>query len=183
MTGRMAFLLVAAFAFFACKGHTEGENDGFKAEKVAQTASFTVNATIEEAFPLFGAFEERKWAPHWKPILIYPDQEVIEEGTTFKVDAHGHGHSGESQFLWVVTKYQPENYLIQYLVSTENRFWTITVKCESTSDVEQTKTSVTYSFIGLNEKGNELNKKALAHMFENNLQDWAEAINGYFARQ
>ena len=67
------------------------EKENFKSERVTKTASFVVNSNIENVFPLFGAFEERKWEPNWEPILIYPDKEIIEEGTTFKIKGHGHG--------------------------------------------------------------------------------------------
>ncbi|MFC2136404.1 hypothetical protein ACFLTH_17455, partial [Bacteroidota bacterium] len=107
--------------------------------------------------------------------LIYPDTEIIEEGTTFKTKGHGHG---ESEFIWRVSKYEPENFLIQYLVSTENRYWTITVECKS---IEENKTSaeITYTYIGLNEKGNELNEHSLNSMYKNDLKDWEEEINNY----
>ncbi|MBK7360406.1 MAG: hypothetical protein IPI96_14405 [Saprospiraceae bacterium] len=57
-------------------------------------------------------------------------REIIEEGTTFKTDGHGHG---EKEFIWRVSKYDQENFLIQYLVSSENRYWTITINCETNS--------------------------------------------------
>ena len=134
-----------------------------------------LNGYISIVFPLFGAFEERKWAKGWDPVLIYPQTEIIEEGTTFKTIGHGHG---ETEFLWRVSKYEPEKYLIQYLVSTENRYWTITVKCKT---IEQDKTAaeITYSFIGLNELGNKINQQSLANMYKNELKDWEEEINNY----
>lgn len=162
-----------------CNGQHSSEKD-FRSKRVSKTASFIVNTSVEKVFPLYGAFEERKWAPGWKPVLIYPDQEIIEEGTTFKVQAHGHGHGGEGDSLWIVSKFDPENYLIQYLVSTENRFWTITVQSSSIRDKNQTKTTVTYTYTGLNDKGNKLNAKSAEKMFENNLKDWGELINAYF---
>lgn len=149
----------------------------FTSKRISRTASFIVNETIDKVFPLYGAFEERKWTPHWEPILIYPEKESIEEGTTFKVKGHEHG--GESEFLWIVSRYEPENYLIQYLVSTENRFWTVTVKNNSVGKEAKTKTTVTYTFTGLNEKGNKLNKESLESMYKHNLQDWADLINSY----
>ncbi|MEM7298669.1 MAG: hypothetical protein AAF391_10440, partial [Bacteroidota bacterium] len=100
-------IILMAIGLWSCHGETPLVQEDFKAERVSKTASFTVDGAIEEVFPLFGAFEERKWEPDWKPILIYPDQEIIQEGTTFKVNAHGHGHGGESEFLWIVTKFDP----------------------------------------------------------------------------
>lgn len=173
-------LLLTTASIVGCtvKGQ-EAAND-FIAERVARTASFVVNENIEVLFPLFGAFEERKWETNWDPILIYPDKEIIEEGTTFKTKAHGHG--SESEYLWIVSKYEPENYLVQYMVSTSNRYWTITVKCNDLQE-SKTKTTVTYSFLGLNSKGHELNKKALERMYQHDLQDWKEALNSYLAKR
>ena len=177
---RSVSLLLSAIAILSCKKSPEAEYGNFKSEKVSKTASFVVNDTIEKVFPLFGAFEERKWETNWDPILIYPDQEIIEEGTSFKIK--GHGHDNETEFLWIVTKYDPELHLIQYLVSTPNRYWTITVKCKSLDNEMKTNITVTYSYFGLNEKGNELNTSGLEKMYQRNLQDWADAINNYLKR-
>ncbi len=149
----------------------------FKSEKVTKTAEIELNGNIKKVFPLFGAFEERKWAEGWNPTLIYPEIEMIEEGTTFKTKGRGE----ELEFLWRVSKYYPEKYLIQYLVSTDNRYWTITVNCCSL-DESITKAEITYAFIGLNEIGNEINKKSLERMYENNLKDWEEEINNYLKK-
>ena len=146
----------------------------FKSAKITKTAVIKLNGNIKNVFPLFGAFEERKWAEGWNPKLIYPEMEMIEEGTTFKTIGRGE----ESEFLWRVSKYYPEKYIIQYLVSTENRYWTITVKCKP---IEENKTSaeITYTFIGLNEIGNKINELSLSLMYKNDLKDWEEEINNY----
>ncbi len=171
-------LILLAISVMGCNGQHK-TNESFNSERISKTASFTVNETIDNVFPLYGAFEERKWAPGWEPVLIYPNKEVIEEGTAFKIEPHGHGHGDEGDLLWVISKFEPENYLIQYLVSTENRFWTITVKNDAIENDNKTKTTVTYTYTGLNKNGNQLNKKALEKMYESNLQDWADLINGY----
>lgn len=152
------------------------QSPDFKSERISKTASFVANGAIEEVFPLFGAFEERKWAEGWDPEIIYPKQELMEEGTTFKVGGHGH------ESLWIVTKYELENYLVQYLVSTENRFWTITVKCDAMVNSAQTKATVTYTYTGLNEEGNQKNQESLHHMYSQDLKDWGEAINAYLSK-
>lgn len=149
----------------------------FQAVKVSQTATIQLKDKIENVFPLFGAFEERKWAEGWNPVLIYPETEIIEEGTTFRTEGTGE----ESEYIWRVSKYYPEEYLIQYLVSTENRYWTITVKCRIIQGNE-TSAEITYSFIGLNETGNQINEQSLQRMYKNNLADWEEEINNYLEK-
>ena len=151
-------------------------NQYFNSEKVSRTATIITNGNIQKVFLLFGAFEERKWAKGWNPKLIYPSKEKIEEGTTFSTEGHG---EEEKEYLWIVSKFEPEKYLIQYLVSTENRYWTITIRCNSVSNI-QTKATITYTFIGLNKLGNNINSQSLQKMYANNLIDWQEAINDYF---
>lgn len=149
----------------------------FKAERTSKSASFTVNANIKIAFPLFGAFEERKWAEGWNPRLIYPDQEIIEVGTTFKTE----GNDLEPEYLWRVIIFNPAEHLIQYLVSTTNRYWTIEVKCTESTKTN-TKVTVTYTYLGLNKTGNALSKSDLSRMFKNELKDWENAINTYLQK-
>ncbi len=151
----------------------------FKAERISRKATIVLNGAIGEVFPLFGAFEERKWALDWAPELIYPSEEVIEEGTTFKTKGRG----SEPDFLWRVSCFEQAKYLIQYLVSTENRFWTITVECTEHEQTQQTHATVEYVYIGLNEQGNKQNKEDLERMYKYNLKDWAGAINDYLGRQ
>ena len=152
-------------------------NNNFKAEKISKTAVITLNGKIETVFPLFGAFEERKWAKDWNPVLIYPSTEIIEEGTTFVTEGHGHG---ESEFIWRVSKFEADKFLIQYLVSTENRYWTITIKCNPLNE-NKTSAEITYTFIGLNEPGNKINEHSLKLMYAHDLKDWEEAINSYLS--
>jgi hypothetical protein len=169
-------LILTVITFSTCQ-HNQSTDMNFIAQRINKTATITLNAPIDNVFPVFGAFEERKWAEGWNPQLVYPATEVIEEGTIFTTEGHSHA---EGKFVWVVSKYNPSNYLIQYLVSTENRIWTITINCiahEST-----TQATVTYSFTGLNEAGNELSQKHLDNLFREDLKDWEREINAYLIR-
>ena len=73
-----------------------------------------------------------------------------------------------------------EDYLLDGIlfVSTKNRYWTITVKCNT---IEENKTSaeVTYTFIGLNELGNKINEHSLSTIYKDDLKHWEEEINNY----
>lgn len=172
---RLTFILFLALA--ACQSKTNMNEQKFKAERDSRTATITVNGTIDNVFPLFGAFEERKWAEGWNPTLIYPSEEVMEEGTTFRTKASG---KLEREFLWRVSKYDPQLFLVQYLVSTENRYWTITVQCTETPE-HITTAEITYTFTGLNPLGNTLNVESINNMYAANLKDWEEALNYFLA--
>jgi hypothetical protein len=158
-------------AMAACQPGTNMNDQTFKAERISKTATITINGSIGKVFPLFGAFEERKWAEGWNPTLIYPTEEIMEEGTTFRTKASG---KLEREFLWRVSKYEPQRFLVQYLVSTENRYWTITVQCAETPE-HLTSAEITYTYTGLNPLGNTINAESLNNMYGNNLKDWEEA--------
>jgi len=151
------------------------DDTSFSAERLFKSATITLNGPIGKVFPLFGALEEKKWADGWNPIVMYPTSEKLEEGMVFTTPAHGHG---ETAYAWIVSKYQPDNHLIEYIVSTTNRYWVISIKCRASSDTE-TEATVSYTFTGLTPLGNEINKHAIGKMYERNLQDWEEAINYY----
>ncbi len=147
----------------------------FISQRITRSSAISIKGKIEKVFPLFGAFEERKWADGWNPTLIYPSEETMEEGTTFSTQGT---IKQESEFLWRVSKYEPTHCLVQYLVSTENRYWTITVKCDKSGD-DTTVADITYTYIGLNDLGNRINLQSLEKMYVQNLKDWEQAINYY----
>lgn len=47
----------------------------------------------------------------------------------------------------------------------------------------KTLATVTYTYIGLNDLGNQLNKVSLEKMYSRQLLDWQEEINNYLDRQ
>lgn len=130
---------------------------------------------IEHVFPLFGAFEERKWADNWNPVLLYPDSEVMDEGVTFQTAGLA---NDEPAYTWIVKCFQPARYAVEYLVYTSNRYWTISVSCTQIAR-QVTEVHVTYTYTPLNKRGQELNVRSLDSMFQYDLRDWQEAIDHY----
>jgi hypothetical protein len=162
------------------KGCKPKDSTQFKSEKVSRTDSIVLNGNLKQVFPLFGAFEERKWDPDWHPMLVYMDRDTIEEGTTFKTASHGYG---EPEYIWRINKYEPQTGVIQYLVMCPNRYWTITVKCKELAH-SKTLARVTYTFVGLNQMGNHLNKHFLDRLYEHHhLKDWEQAINAFLSKE
>lgn len=158
----------------ACE--TQNTTNNFKAERISRTATFSVNEEIEKAFPLFGPMREMEWEAGWKPALVFSETNDVEERMIFKTPGR---FEEERTYTWVITQYFPERYRIEYMVSTPERIWFITVQCKAQE--EQTLVTVTYTFTGLTERGNERNKQALEKMYTNNLKDWEAAINYYLS--
>lgn len=176
-------ITLVLICFSSCKhdlghGHhgKDLEIEDFDSKKVTKSAVIKLNGNIDKVFPLFNPIEEQKWAPEFKPHFIYPGNNKIQEGMSFKTAGHG----DEPEFLWVITKYNQDDHLIQYLVSTANRYWFITVNCNETTDnLESTTAEISYAYYALNETGLKLNKFHLERMYEKNLKDWEEAVNNY----
>jgi len=88
------------------------------------------------------------------------------------------GH-GESEYIWTVSKYSPEQTLIEYLVFTSERMWWITIHCREGIPNQTTEVEITYTFAGLTSIGNEINEKSLQSKYAHDLREWEEAINYY----
>lgn len=156
-----------------------------------QTATIIINADIEKVFPLFGAYEEKKWARGWEPTPVYPITETIEEGATFRTPGH---LPGENEYIWRVSKYDNRQHLVQYMVYVPDRCWTITVQCapvegrtaaaesRTTAAEGRTAATISYAFVALNPAGEEKNKHSLHLLFQHQLKDWEEEINTYLSK-
>lgn len=167
---RLTFLFVALM-IIGCQPGEQKIN--FKSERISRTASFVVKASVDKAFPLFGPIREKEWAAGWEPEAIFSNSPEVEEHMIFKTSGKHHGE----EFLWTVTQFRPQDYLVEYTVSTSERIWFIRVQCEA--EGENTKATVSYTYTGLSPAGNQKNEEALKKMFTHNLTDWAEAINYY----
>ena len=146
----------------------------FKSERISQCASIDLQAPIEKVFPLFGPILEKVWAEGWDPEIIYSTSELVEEHMIFRTKSP---HASEGLYTWVITKFDSDQHLIEYSVSTMNRIWFITVQCEALDS--KTKATICYTYTGLTPEGNSMNKQALKKMYAHELKDWQEAINYY----
>lgn len=153
---------------------TENNSTDFSTERIHDEAIIQLDGPIEKVFPLFGPIKEMEWAPGWKPEMVYATT-LVEEHMIFRTKGR---FEGEQFYTWVVTQYFPEQFLIEYTVSTLERIWFIRVQCEPIA-VKKTKATISYTFTALTDRGSELNKTSLSQMYERRLEDWEEAINHY----
>jgi hypothetical protein len=145
-----------------------------KPERISQSSEIVIDSVVENVFPLFGPLLEMEWAIGWEPRIIFLDQPNVAEHMIFQTKSH----YGED-YLWAVTQYVPERYFIEYTVTAVDRIWFIRVECKEAG--LKTEATITYTYTGLNEKGNRRNREALDKMFVSDLKDWQDAINYYLA--
>ncbi len=99
---------------------------------------FTVDAPFEQAAPLFGANEERKWAPDWNPQFVYPTPARDQQGMIFRVD-HSH-HSS----VWVNTAFDLAAGHIQYAYVLNDAMATLIDIHLTRESAQKTGVSVVY---------------------------------------
>ncbi|MHC1782532.1 MAG: hypothetical protein AB9891_07195 [Anaerolineaceae bacterium] len=150
---------------------------GFVSTRIIRTAAIHLNGSLAQVFPLFGALREKDWAAGWDPRVLYSKSGEIEEHMLFQTSST-HGHA-EADFTWLVSKYRPDEYLVEYTVFTPERVWWIKVQCREGQSPMSTQANVTYTYNGLTERGNHLSQAAAGRMFTEDLRDWERAINYY----
>jgi hypothetical protein len=133
--------------------------------------SLVANAPFEIAWPLFGADGERKWAPGWDPVFLWPGKALDQEGMVFRIK-HAHGHA-----VWVNTAFDPEARRIQYVyVIPEVVVTLITLKF--TPNARTTTIDVIYERTSLADSANEI-VKDMAACDRVAGEEWSEQINRY----
>lgn len=150
----------------------------FRGKRITRTAEFNVRGPLEDIYPLFGPVEEMKWARGWNPEIIYPAGKKVAEKMVFRV-AHDNPHSGMETLIWVISRYVPEKFFIEYTVFARDRVWWISVQCRDLKNNEGTGVTVTYTYTGLTEEGHNLCIHHMKKIFAHHLKDWETAINDY----
>lgn len=148
------------------------------AEELAHTRTefhFTANASFEQTAPLFGADEERKWAPDWRPRFIYPNPARDQQGMVFQV-AHGPYTS-----TWVNTAFDLAAGHIQYAYVLNDAMVTMIDIHLARENPDKTAVSVVYERTALLPEANE-HVRHFAKGDGKAAKEWEEQINGYFAK-
>ena len=143
----------------------------------SKASSIKLEGGLQQVFPLFGPVKEKEWAEGWNPQMVLPYPDLVEEHMVFQTQS---GHPEDpSPATWIVSKYDPDHWLIEYTVFTQARIWWISIKCLEEERAARTNGTIKYTYLGLNEEANRLNQAALERMFRQDLKDWERAINHY----
>ena len=149
----------------------------YNAERISQTATISLHGPFDQVFPLFGPIREKEWADGWDPQILVLESDNIEKHMVFQT--HPHIEDEQDMYTWTVSTYDPDRGQIEYTIFTKTRLWWINIDCRPLEGGSACEASVTYTYVGLDERGNERNRKALAAMYKHDLKDWEHAINHY----
>lgn len=152
------------------------EAAAFRSKRIVRTRTIRLNDAPDQVFPLFGPIREKDWAAGWDPHVIYSDSANAEEHMVFTTQSH---HGAGDIFIWTITRYQPQDALVEYTVFAPERLWRVVIQCRPGDRSRATRAEITYTFTGLTARGNEVNELALSHLFRHDLEDWEQQINRY----
>ncbi len=143
---------------------------------VKHTASFEIQEPVEELFPLFSAEGEKLWVPGWDYENVMGSTELHED-YVFVTKSHDHA---AADAVWVVKRYEPEQYLVQfYKVEPGEKLGVIEVQCSEINE-SLTKVKVTYEYIGLSSEGNEFVAGFSLAEFQTFIGEWKALLLSYF---
>ena len=135
--------------------------------------TFTVQAPMAEAFPLFGPEGERAWAgPEWDPQFVYPIPAKDVEGAVFRMH-HGH-HSA----TWVNTAFDAQAGHAAYVYVIEGKLTTRIDVQLTPVDAATTSVRVMYERTALSPSVNQ----DIAEMAQTDPKmgsEWEKAIGEY----
>jgi len=141
--------------------------------------SFTAHAPMDQVAPLFGADNERAWAPHWDPQFVHPLPAADREGMVFTV-AHDHLRAA-----WVNTAfdldYEHKTGHIQYVYVIPDLLVTV-ITLKVTPEASQTHVEVAYDRTALSPEGDD----HVRHMAKQDRQsgpEWEKQIDTYLGKR
>lgn len=146
---------------------------------IKHTASFEIRQPAKELFPLFSAEGEKLWAPGWNYENIMGGTDLHED-YVFMTRSHDHA---ASDAVWMVKRYEPEDYLVQYYkVEPGEKVGVIEVRCFELNE-SRTRVQVTYEYIGLSVAGNRFVSSFSSSRYNAFIAEWKTLLAKYFDRK
>ena len=130
------------------------EQEQNKPPSVREEKKGTINAQVQNVFPLACPVMEYKWIPGWKCELIHCPNGHVELGTIFNeiFSAPVLADSIAQTTTWTAVLYEPDRYRIHYRL--DNKISSSLYKIEFEADLSgRTKYRIELTYSPLNEKG------------------------------
>jgi hypothetical protein len=136
--------------------------------------SFLANAPFEVAWPLFGADNERAWAPGWEPVFLWPEKAFDQEGMVFKV------RHGDKNAVWVNTAFDRLARRIQYVYLIPDVVATV-ITLQLMPHGESTAIDVVYERTALLHAANDTVKE-MALRDRIAAEEWSQQVNRHLSQ-
>jgi len=146
----------------------------FKAKRVSRSYCQTINAPSDKVFPLLCPVYEAEWLDGWDYNLIYSESGHAEKGCVFSTP-----YQDEKDTIWIITKHDKENGLIEFVrVTPESRASILSIavkpKTENTSTVD-----IKYTYTAISKEGNKFIDEFTEDSFLKAVKFWENSMNYY----
>ncbi len=129
--------------------------------------------SIDRVFGLFSPLGEKLWVPGWDPELLYPEGAEWEEGMLFRTREE----TGDA--VWVISRLNRVSHEVSYHRVEPNRYVArVDVECSALAS-GKTEASVSYTFVGLSERGNGDIAVMNQTDYDAKMRRWQTWINAY----
>lgn len=143
---------------------------------VSHTAAFTINQPAETLFPLFSPEGERLWVPGWQYENLMGTTQLHED-YLFLTKSHDHG---ATEAIWIVKNYDPDACRVSfYKIEPEEKVGIIVVTCGAL-DSKKTRVEVSYTYMGLSDRGNRFTEGFTESVYEEFIGEWKMLLEAYF---
>lgn len=170
----MKCILLLCFVICSAAAHSQTSQP---LTHLSSSFTFTINAPMRDAAPLFGPEGERAWAGHdWDPHFLYPAPARDVEGAVFTVK------HGEHTSVWVNTIFDLTGGRMQYVYTLDDLLATTIDVHLHTIDPQHTRVDVTYTRTALRPEANEHVAAMSAHDARQG-SEWERSINTYLQQR
>jgi len=146
----------------------------FQARRATKEFSRKISASPSEVFPLLCPVREYDWIDGWTCDLIYSDSGVAENNCVFTTK-----FPRGSEEIWVVSEYDPEKYVIQFVVvNPKTHIMKFDVSLRDDGD-NSTTALWRSTFTALTEEGNELIDKTLDETYPAVMTRLSKSLDHY----
>ncbi|AFM23189.1 hypothetical protein [Desulfomonile tiedjei] len=121
----------------------------FRARRVTQEFTHTISAAPSKVFPLLCPVREYEWIEGWTCKMIYSESGYAENNCVFTTN-----FPRGFEEIWSVSAYDPERYIIQFVVTSPEAYIMKLDISLSESGTNSTNISWIMTFTGLTPKGN-----------------------------
>lgn len=152
------------------------DSSDFKAKHVTKEYCQTIYASPDKVFPLLCPVREAEWLDGWRYTMIHSQSGLVENGAVFSTP-----QEGELDTFWVVTKYDPSNFRVQFARFThQSRVCVLDIGVRH-CDERSSYVDITYTYTGISSAGNKFIDGITDDVFRADMKHWENSVN-YFLK-
>ena len=152
----------------------DSKTSGFKAKRITRSYQQTINAPPEAVFPLLCPVREAEWLDGWEYETIHSESGLAEEGCVFSTPG-----DGEEDTVWVISRYDRENYLIDFTRFTPSSRTCVLTIAVTSKDDDTSNVDISYTYTGITADGNAWIDNFTEDAFLDAVKFWERSMNHF----